>query len=112
MKKRRCKTRYKTRPDTYPVLDRKHLTRYSRERTSFDGWRVCISKSGLIFTKYMSDREFGGMEGSYEAARALRDEIVQRLEHEPADQVIAEYRNKFADRRKAPRRRPSEGNAS
>ncbi len=80
--------------------DRKNLTRYLRESTSFDGWRVCISKKGSIFTKYMSDRAFGGMEGSYEAARALRDEILQRLETEPADRAMEEYSQKFARRRK------------
>ncbi len=76
--------------------ERKHLTRYSREKTSFDGWRVCISKKGLIFTKYMSDREFGDEQKSYEAARALRDEILERLKHAPASEVIPEYQQRFA----------------
>ncbi len=76
--------------------ERKHLTRYSREKTSFDGWRVCISKRGLMFTKYMSDREFGGEQGSYEAARALRDEILERLRVAPAHEVIPEFQQRYA----------------
>ncbi len=85
--------------DTVP--ERKHLTRYSREKTSFDGWRVCISKQGLMFTKYVSDREFGGEEGSYAAARALRDEILARLATAPAHVVIPEYQEKYARKRRA-----------
>ncbi len=85
--------------DTMP--ERKHLTRYSREKTSFDGWRVCISKRGLMFTKYMSDREFGGEQASYEAAKALRDEILERLKKSPAHEVIPEFQARYARRRKA-----------
>ncbi len=80
--------------DTMP--ERKHLTRYSREKTSFDGWRVCISKEGTMFVKYISDRAHGGEQGSFEAARALRDEILERLKSAPAREVLAEYQQKFA----------------
>ncbi len=76
--------------------ERKHLTRYSREKTSFDGWRVCISKRGLMFTKYISDREFGGEQAAFEAARALRDEILERLKVAPAQEVIPEYQKRYA----------------
>ncbi len=76
--------------------ERKHLTRYSREKTSFDGWRVCISKKGLMFTKYISDRDYGGEQGSFEAARALRDEILDRLKVAPAQEVIPEFQQRFA----------------
>ncbi len=81
-----------------PIPERKHLTRYSREKTSFDGWRVCISKEGAMFVKYLSDRMYGGEQGSFEAAKALRDELLERLKSAPAREVIAEYRARFAKR--------------
>ncbi len=80
--------------DTTP--ERKHLTRYSREKTSFDGWRVCISKRGYMFTKYISDREHGGEQASFEVARALRDEILTRLKVAPPHEVIPEFQQRFA----------------
>ncbi len=86
---------------TEPLPERKHLTRYSREKTTFDGWRVCISKKGHMFIKYMSDREFGGEQASFEAARALRDEIMKRLEQEPAHVVIPEFQQRYARKSRA-----------
>ncbi len=85
---------------TEQAPERKHLTRYSRETTSFDGWRVCISRRGHMFTKYVSDREYGGEQGAFEAARALRDEILERLKVAPAHEVMAEYQQKYARARR------------
>ena len=74
----------------------KNLTRYTREKTSFLGWRVCISRRGRMFTKYFADGAYeNGEEGSFAAAIGLRDEILKRLETEPTDKVLAEYQNKY-----------------
>ncbi len=85
---------------TSPLSERKHLTRYSREKTSFDGWRVCISKEGSLFVKYVSDRAYGGEQGSFEAAKALRDELLERLKFAPAREVMDEFRERYAKRGK------------
>ncbi|MBQ3526698.1 MAG: hypothetical protein IJA63_10525 [Akkermansia sp.] len=76
----------------------KNLTRYTREKTSFLGWRVCISRKGLMFTKYFADAMYDGEQGSFEAARALRDEILTRIKADPTNtkQIMLEYQEKFA----------------
>lgn len=74
----------------------KNLTRYTREKTSFLGWRVCISRRGRMFTKYFADGAYeNGEEGSLAAAINLRDEILKRMETEPSDKVLAEYQNQY-----------------
>lgn len=87
----------------------KNLTRYTREKTSFLGWRVCISRKGRMFTKYFADGAYeNGEEGSFAAAVSLRDEILQRMETESSDKVLAEYQNKYdkeAKKARAARRR-------
>ncbi len=76
----------------------KNLTRYTREKTSFLGWRVCISRKGVMFTKYFADAAYGGEEGAYEAAKSLRDEIMERIKLHPerARSIMIEYQEKFA----------------
>lgn len=77
----------------------KNLTRYTREKTSFLGWRLCISRSGLMFTKYFADRLYDGEQGSLEAARRMRDEILERMKTESAAKVLAEYQARYAKQR-------------
>lgn len=80
----------------------KNLTRYTREKTSFLGWRVCISRKGMMFTKYFADAVYDGEQGSFEAALALRDEILSRIKADPANakQIMAEYQEKYAKKPK------------
>lgn len=76
----------------------KNLTRYTREKTSFLGWRVCISRKGVMFTKYFADAAYGGEKGAFEAAKALRDEIMTRIKEKPleARSIMIAYQEKFA----------------
>lgn len=80
----------------------KNLTRYTRERTSFQGWRVCISRQGTMFTRYLPDRVYGGEEEARQAALALRDEVLAECSKRPAKEVLEEYRLKYL-------RKPAEG---
>ena len=73
----------------------KNLTRYTRDKTSFQGWRVCISRQGTMFTRYIPDRVYGGEEGAKAAALALRDEVLAAIATRPAKEVLEEYRLKF-----------------
>lgn len=73
----------------------KNLTRYTRERTSFQGWRVCISRQGTMFTRYIPDSMYGSGEAAKEAAKQLRDEILAAIAARPAKEVLEEYRLKF-----------------
>jgi len=82
----------------------KNLTRYTREKTSFLGWRVCISRQGLMFTKYFADSAYeNGEIGSKNAALALRDEILDRIKAEPANtkKILEEYQERYAKKKKA-----------
>lgn len=76
----------------------KNLTRYTREKTSFLGWRVCISRKGMMFTKYFADAAYDGEQGSFEAALALRDEILSAIKADPANakRIMASYQEKYA----------------
>lgn len=52
----------------------KNLTRFTYETAAFEGWRLCISRAGTSFTKYFSDKKFGGMKKSLaEAQKALAE---------------------------------------
>lgn len=73
----------------------KNLTRYTREKTSFQGWRVCISRQGTMFTRYLPDRVYGGEEAAKAAALALRDEVLTACATRPPKEVLEEYRIKF-----------------
>lgn len=54
----------KTNPKSRP-----NLTRFSYESTGFKGWRVSVTRHGEVFTRYFSDRQFGSMKKSQEAAQ-------------------------------------------
>lgn len=76
-------------------MSEKNLTRYTRERTSFQGWRVCISRDGTMFTKYVPDRAYGSEEEAKAVAIALRDEVLAECRKRPAKEVLEEYRLRF-----------------
>ncbi len=48
----------------------KNLTRFTYETTGFQGWRLSISRKGATFTKYFSDKKYGGEKESFAAAEA------------------------------------------
>lgn len=57
----------------------KHITRYSYPKQAFNGYRVCITKSGTCLTKYISDREAGSKEEAERIAHKLHELIVEQL---------------------------------
>ena len=61
--------------DVLHLKSRKNLTRFTYETAAFEGWRLCISRAGTTFTKYFSDKAYGGAEHSLKAAEAVLDEI-------------------------------------
>lgn len=46
----------------------KNLTRMTYETTSFQGWRLAISRKGATFTKYFPDRKYGDGKQAFAAA--------------------------------------------
>lgn len=48
----------------------KNLTRFTYETAAFQGWRLSLNSKGTTFTKYFSDKRYGGEEQSFAAAQA------------------------------------------
>ncbi len=63
----------KTSPTT--LKSKKNLTRFTYENAAFEGWRLCISKTGTTFTRYFPDKKFGGAKKSLAAAEKTLDEL-------------------------------------
>ena len=58
-----------------------NLTRFTYETTAFQGWRVCISRKGTTFTKYFSDKKFGGPIKAKRAAEACLNELKDLVDN-------------------------------
>lgn len=57
------------------MKSKRNLTRFTYESTAFQGWRLCISRGGATFTKYFSDKQYGGGRKSLEAAEQALEDI-------------------------------------
>lgn len=70
-----------------PMKQLKNITRFTYEFTSFQGWRVTICRQNQHFTRYFSDKQYGGEESAFQAAISIRDHILDMLRanpHQPA----------------------------
>ena len=61
------------------VKSRKNLTRFTYQNSAFEGWRLCISRSGQTFTKYFPNRQSGGEKKALEAAEKTLDQLKTLL---------------------------------
>lgn len=61
----------------------KNITRFTYEFTSFQGWRLSICRHHEHYTRYFSDREYGGEQEALEAALEERDRVYGYLEDFP-----------------------------
>jgi hypothetical protein len=57
------------------LKSKKNLTRFSYETAAFEGWRLCVSKTGTTFTRYFPDKKFGGGKQSLAAAEKALAEL-------------------------------------
>ena len=48
----------------------RNLSRMTYETMAFEGWRLSISRKGAKFTRYFSDRKYGGERKAFAAAKA------------------------------------------
>ena len=69
------------------MKSKKNLTRFTYETTAFQGWRLCISRGGATFTRYYSDRQYGGARKSLKAAEAKLKVLREFLESPEAKRV-------------------------
>lgn len=84
------------------VLERmsymKNITRYTYEKTSFQGWRLCLSRHKRLYVRYFADRAYGSEEASLEAAQQVRQMLLDELaavpswEQEAIEHVYEKYR--------------------
>ena len=65
---------------THIMKSRKNLTRFTYETTAFQGWRLCLSKTGTTFTKYFSDKKYGGERKALKAADGALNELKDLLD--------------------------------
>jgi len=61
------------------MKSKRNLTRFTYESTAFQGWRLCISRGGATFTKYFSDKHYGGGKKALEAAEKVLEEIKETI---------------------------------
>lgn len=58
---------------------RKNITRFTYEFTSFQGWRVTLCRHQKHFTRYFSDKQYGGPEESLLAAMKVLERVKEHL---------------------------------
>ncbi len=57
-----------------------NLTRFTYETAAFEGWRLCISRGGKTFTKYYSDKQYGGPRKSLKQAETSLEKLKKLLD--------------------------------
>lgn len=62
------------------LKSKKNLTRFTYETSAFLGWRLSISRAGSTFTRYFSDKQYGGESKSLAAAEAALASIKAVLD--------------------------------
>jgi hypothetical protein len=62
------------------MKSKKNITRFTYETTAFQGWRLCLSRSGTTFTKYFSDKKYGGERKALLASETARTDLANLLD--------------------------------
>lgn len=65
------------------------ISRVDNHVSRTHGWLVTIQRRGVIYRKHFSDGTYGGKQKSYVAAKAYRDEVIEK--HPPF--TMKEYSN-------------------
>ena len=69
-----------TKNKQHTMKSKRNLTRFTYETTAFQGWRLCISRGGSTFTRYFSDRQYGGARKALAAAEKRLGELRTLLD--------------------------------
>ncbi|MES2438026.1 MAG: hypothetical protein V4584_03115 [Verrucomicrobiota bacterium] len=62
------------------MKSKRNLTRFTYENSAFEGWRLCLSKTGNTFTRYFPDKKFGSGKKSLVAAEQTLAELKLLLD--------------------------------
>jgi hypothetical protein len=57
------------------MKSKKNLTRFTYETSAFEGWRLCVTKTGNTFMRYFPDKKFGSGKKSLAAAEKTLKEL-------------------------------------
>ena len=63
------------------MKSKRNLTRFTYETTAFQGWRLCLSRAGTTFTKYFSDKKYGGSKKSLATAEKALNDLKQLVDN-------------------------------
>ncbi len=63
------------------MKSKKNLTRFTYETTAFQGWRLCLSRTGTTFTKYFSDKKYGGGRKALKIAETTLKTLTDLLDN-------------------------------
>lgn len=71
-----------------------HLTLFTYEYTSFQGWRLALCRKGKRFIRYFSLLEYGSYERARQEALRIRDAMLTELDAHPEhpERVFDAYR--------------------
>lgn len=67
----------------------KNITRFTYQFTSFQGWRVTLCRNQVHYTRYFSDKQYGGEQAALRAAIATRNHVLECLRKHPHDPELA-----------------------
>lgn len=67
----------------------RNITRFTYEFTSFQGWRVTLCRNQMHFTRYFSDKQYGGEQEALAAALEIRDKVLAALRRYPNHPELA-----------------------
>ena len=62
------------------MKSKRNLTRFTYENTAFQGWRLCLSRGGVTFTKYFSDKQYGGGRKALDVAEKTLGDLKNLLD--------------------------------
>lgn len=63
------------------MKSKRNLTRFTYDTTAFQGWRLCLSRAGTTFTKYFSDKKYGGPKKSLASAEKALDGLRKLVDN-------------------------------
>ena len=67
----------------------RNIARFTYEFTSFQGWRVTLCRNQVHFTRYFSDKQYGGEKAALAAALTVRNRLMELLREHPDDPIAA-----------------------
>ena len=67
----------------------RNITRFTYEFTSFQGWRLTLCRQHIHFTRYFSDRQYGGEQEALSAALPVKEQVLELLRLYPNDPAKA-----------------------